>query len=114
MRDSEIEARVPAALLRRIDGGFCPGAVVGDAWRRSRPEIEGQASLRHVDGWTVLAWWDRSVDSRGACNSAFVARGLRDFTTMLEIGKTQAPIVIARQRTPIVLVEDLTKTAVER
>ena len=103
-RSLEISARLPAAF-KRIDGGFCPGAVRGDLYARSCPEVEGEAALHHVEGWTVLAWWDRSVDRRGACNSAIVARGTHDFTTMMEIGKAQYPEVLDRQRKPIILVE---------
>lgn len=102
--EHEILQKVPPAL-KHIDGRFCPGAVPGDSYARRRPEVEGEAALHHVDGWTVLAWWDRSVDHRGACNSNIVARGTFDFTIMIEIGKAQYPRVITRQRSPIVLVE---------
>jgi hypothetical protein len=102
----EIEARVPEAMRHgRIDGGFCPGHAKGDPYRRSRPEVEGEAKLSHVDGWTVLGWWDRSVDKRGSCNSNVAAKGTHDFTTMSEIAKRRVPHVMARQRQPLVLVE---------
>ena len=103
MRESEIEKRVPARL-RIIDGVFCPGHVDGDAYRRSRPEVEGEALLTHVDGWTVLGWWDRSVDRRGACNSNIVVRGTRSFAEMLFIGEMQMPHVMKRQKQSLRLV----------
>ena len=34
------------------------------------PQIEGRALCHHADGWTALAWWDRSVDSRPGSNAA--------------------------------------------
>lgn len=105
MKERDIEARVPEPFRRgRIDSGFCPGAVKGSAFDRTRPEVEGEAALHHVDGWTVLAWWDRSVDRRGACNSNVVARGTFDFAAMLEVLKRQFPGVAARQKSALRLV----------
>lgn len=49
-----------------LDGGFLPPNL---------PQNEGRASLWHVSGWTILTFWDRSVDSRTGCCSAFVMRG---------------------------------------
>lgn len=88
-----------------IDGKFCP---------HPRPEVEGECALHHVEGWTVLAWWDRSVDRRSGSNSAIVTKGTYDFTTMLEIGKAQFPSVMSRQRQPLTLVEDHTTGDVAR
>lgn len=33
---------------------------------------QGVAALHHRDGWTALAFWDRSGDSRGNSNSVFL------------------------------------------
>lgn len=105
-----IMRRVPAVLHRgKIDAGFCPGYV--GPYKRDRQEVEGAAALHHIDGWTVLAWWDRSIDGRGGCNSALVALGLWNFAAMLEIGRAQVPRVIERQRVPIRLVVDRTAHA---
>jgi hypothetical protein len=57
---------------------------------------QGVAHLHHVDGWTVLAFWDRSVDNRGGSNSAFVTRGELDFATMLEASRATWPQVFNR------------------
>lgn len=110
-----IESRVPEDLRHgRIDGGFCPGRVKGDPWKRSRPEVEGEAKLTHVGGWTVLGWWDRSVDGRGACNSNVVVRGTHDATVMLEIARRRLPHVMQRQRQRIRVVEEPPDQSVER
>lgn len=45
-----------------LDGGYAPQG----------PEVEGLALLHRVHDWTVLAFWDRSVDTRGKCNSVFL------------------------------------------
>lgn len=66
--------------------------------------------------WFAFVWWDRSVDSRGACNSGFYVRGFTPpvitrasveeaskpaFTFACE----QWPEVVSRQRYPLVLQE---------
>jgi len=106
MREHEIERRLPPSLHGgRLDGGFCPGSVPGDPYRRSCEEVEGEAKLSHVGGWTVLGWWDRTVDPRSACNSNVIVRGTHSFAAMLEVIKAQAPNLIDRRKgKPIVLV----------
>lgn len=105
----EIEAQLPEPLRGNGMGGgmdskWCPGSAPGAPHKKTRAEVEGEAALHHVDGWTILAWWDRSVDHRGASNSNLVARGLHSWATMLEIGKAQFPSVMKRQRVHMVLV----------
>lgn len=80
----------------RIDATLCPG-------RRNRlgevpyeDQVEGLAALHCKDGWTALAFWDRSVDARHNSNSAFFARGEHDFDTMCSIARAAFPEVWAR------------------
>lgn len=103
MPDSDIVKRVG---LARIDGGFCPGSVAGKPFDRSRPEVECEARLTHIEGWTILGWWDRSVDRRGACNSNIVVRGTYDYAAMLAVLHAQFPTVEARQKRALQLVQE--------
>lgn len=57
--------------------------------RKTRPEVEGEAALHHIQGWTALCFWDRSVDTRGACNSNYFAEGEFTFDQMVEMAKTR-------------------------
>lgn len=99
----EIDKNLPSEFQNgRIDSGFCPG---GGSRNKNRAEIPGEAKLTVVSGWTVLGWWDRSVDKRGGSNSNILAKGTFDFTTMLEIGKVRFPEVMKRQLLPITLVK---------
>lgn len=50
---------------------------------------EGPALLHHKNGWTALAFWDRSADKRGACNSVYMAEGTFDFNQMVEMARTR-------------------------
>lgn len=95
--DFHAKAFLPAAL-HNLDATYCPGRGVGVRYPGTRPEVEGEASIHHVEDWTVLAWWDRSVDERPGANSNIVARGTWDFEAMVSIAKAQFVEVWARQR----------------
>lgn len=53
----------------KLDGTFC------DKQNRT----QGRARVFHVEGWTILAFWDYSIDKRGGSNSVFLIRGTWDF-----------------------------------
>jgi len=79
-----------------LDGRFCPG-VVGRTDRIS-PNVqpEGVAALHHANGWTVLAFWDRSVDRRRGSHSTYVIEGTHDFGEAVRISSAAFPRVWAR------------------
>lgn len=74
-----------------VDGRLQPGCPnPGDRLqRRTRAEVEGAAALHHIQGWTALCLWDRSVDTRGACNSNYFAEGEFTFEQMVEMAKSR-------------------------
>jgi hypothetical protein len=65
----------------------------------------GQATLTNHQGWTVLAMWDRSVDTRLNSNAAFIARGEHDFAAMMDLAREHFPRVLARIEAQAPLVE---------
>lgn len=71
----------------KIDGGLAPKGI---------DEREGVAALHHLDGWTVISFWDRSVDKRGACNSAFLVLGEMGFEDAVRVAREFWPDVWAR------------------
>jgi hypothetical protein len=80
-----------------IDGKLCPGTVD----RRlgcvpTEEQEQGRAVLHHRDGWTALAFWDRSVDERGGSNSVFVARGTFTADEMIAKAREAFPRIWAR------------------
>jgi hypothetical protein len=88
-----------------IDGALTPGNRGGsslyamrDNHVESSEQVEGLAALHHHDGWTALAWWDRSVDMRHGSNAALFARGEHDVAAMLKLGRQHFPTVMARFR----------------
>lgn len=78
--------------LSLLDGMFAPEG----------PEVEGVARLHHLNGMTILAFWDRSVDSRYASNSAFVLKGKLAFDEALAEAKQRFPWVFARFKFEVV------------
>lgn len=57
--------------------------------------------------WYAFFWWDRSVDTRGACNSGFYVRGFGwpDAEAAFKYACGQFPHVVSRQLHPLVLVD---------
>ena len=72
-----------------IDGKLCPRDGHG-------PQVEGEAALHHLGGWTALAFWDRSVDARIECNSVFFAEGTYGPDAMMQIAREHFPSIWAR------------------
>ena len=91
------EDRVTPWTPGQLDGGLqphfkeCerkrPGASP-DRYCSCSSGKQGLALLHHKDGWTALAFWDRSVDTRGACCSVYIAKGINTFDEMVAIAKT--------------------------
>lgn len=69
-----------------IDGVFCP----------KNRQVQGEATVTVKDGWTILAFWDRSVDHRPNSNSAFIERGAFTFEEMVSRAKAEFPAIWAR------------------
>lgn len=74
--------------------GMSVDATLAPSWPKYR---QGAASLHHIRGWTVLAWWDMTVDSRPASNSALLAEGMLDMPAMLGLLHVAFPTVSSRQ-----------------
>lgn len=78
-----------------IDAALCPGKrplrsrlyAVVDNYVENGEQVEGWAALHHRDGWTALAWWDRSVDPRYGSNAALFAPGNLTADQVLAVGR---------------------------
>lgn len=82
----------------RIDASLCVRGV----------QVEGLALIHHKDGWTALAFWDRSVDTRPGSNSVFLADGTHTFDQMVAIAKEHFPTVWQRFKFDVRLAEPAT------
>lgn len=77
--------------LERKDGSLAPS-----------PDVPGHGAVTVLaERVTVLAWWDRSVDSRGASNGMFVLEGVLTFDDMLGALERAFPEVWNRQKVQI-------------
>lgn len=83
-----------------IDGVLAEDPALADQRRRTPWSLgdqpEGVARLHHRDGWTALAWWDRSCDRRFGSNSAVIARGEHSAAEMVELLQRHFPAVWER------------------
>lgn len=78
----------------KIDGGLCPLDASGDPTKSEQKE--GSALLHYKDGYTALAFWDRSGDIKPGSNSVIIAQGTHDMKTMVDIGTKHFPYVFTR------------------
>ncbi len=76
-----------------VDGKLAPREYEG----RSAPECpQGVAALHHKDGWTALAFWDRTGDSRGNSNSTFLFDATLTFEEALAAARENFPALFER------------------
>jgi hypothetical protein len=101
----QVERTLPEGVQsHKLDGVYPPGGTAYTGGKRDyrNVEVEGVARVAHVDGYTVLAFWDRSADERGASNSAFVVEGEHDFDAALSASREAFPQVFARFKFQVV------------
>lgn len=70
-----------------LDAGLLPPKL---------PQVEGQIFLNHINGWTILSFWDRSIDKRPSSNSAFVIRGIHKADEAFRLADESFHDVVAR------------------
>ena len=83
---------IPAVIAGALDGGFLPDA-----------EVEGRARVQVIEGWTVAAWHDRSMDRRLGSHSTFVFLGAFPAESGIAEAQRLWPTVFARYPFPVVL-----------
>lgn len=87
-----------------IDASMQPGCGGRlEYWQLS--QTLGPARLHHKDGWTMLSFWDRSVDKRSNSNGNFIFKGTHDFDAMMKLAAERFPEVLARLSVPLYLEE---------
>lgn len=64
-------------------------------------QVEGRYTVSHAHGFTVVAWWDRSGDSRRASNSAFVSPGRWGGESVVRAGLEAFPSIAQRMGYPL-------------
>lgn len=85
--------RLPGSATE-LDGGFTPPMS---------EEKNGKARLTHVDGWTVLSFWDNSMDKRPGSHATFAVDDTVDFETILQLAREAYPAVFGRMQFEVTL-----------
>ena len=85
--------------------GLMDGGLLKNGKRADRPDGRVFWTCGGLAFWYAFFWWDRSVDTRGACNSGFYVRGFGwpQATEAFAYACEQFPKVVARQKFPLVL-----------
>lgn len=83
-------ATLPAWVSEEADGGLQPET-------QSRQQ-EGVVRVHRADGWTALAWWDRSMDSRPNSCSVLAIKADMTFEEALGWGRQAFPWVFERMK----------------
>jgi hypothetical protein len=73
--------------------------------RYQEPVVEGEAHTFYKDGWTALAFPDRSVDTRPGSWSVFCLPATLDGPTALLLARKAFPEVFARYKFDVVLTD---------
>ena len=105
-----LEREASAALGRGgLDTALCwnsPRCDRDRARHDRRDETEGRAFTTRRNGWTAVAFWDRSGDPRPACNTAFIVHGEMTFPQVIRAARVSWPQVWARFTFPVVEVDE--------
>lgn len=92
------ERTMPYEVAR--DGGtfarLVPWTREEAKYPKREEQPEGRAFMHFLCGWTIVAWWDRSEDTRGGCSAAFFAEGRRPFARMMALAREHFPREMAR------------------
>jgi hypothetical protein len=74
--------------------------IVDGVYAPPGPEIEGLAQIVYLNWnyrvWTLLAFWDRSIDKRGKCNSVFLLEGTLTFDQVVKYSRSLFPTIWQR------------------
>lgn len=86
-RPHRLPSGFPFNRYEVLDGTFLPV---------SKDQPEGESTFFHINGWTVISFWDRSGDSRFASNSAFLVRGVMTFEAACQRARERFPSIWER------------------
>jgi hypothetical protein len=75
-----------------IDGGLAPAG-------HGRELV---AAIHHLNGWTAVSFWDRSVDTRSGSNSTFLVHANLGFDEIVRLARQDFPGVFKRLSGPVV------------
>lgn len=81
---------ISAVLGAHIDTGLLKKAGV--------PDRVGHGVYVQQGGYSIVSWWDRGGDSRGASNSAFIVKGDCSPQEVMRLGREAFPTITSRSK----------------
>jgi hypothetical protein len=81
-----------------LDGRLCPGY---SRKPQQQLQFEGEAIVHYRDGWTALAFWDRSFDTRYGSNSVFLLPGIFTIDEAIVLAQKTFPTIWKRFTFPV-------------
>lgn len=88
-----------------LDGKFAPKTKPKTYYEVAQEFPQGQARLTYIKGWTIISFWDRTGDSRGASNTAFVFDEKLSGDEALRIAREKFPKLFERFTFEVEIVE---------
>lgn len=86
-----------------IDNALQPGCQWTESrglgyWHSPPVNVQTQSAgrLHHKDGWTAIAFWDRTGDGRYGSNSTFIFEATLTFAEAVDRARETFPEVVAR------------------
>jgi hypothetical protein len=76
---------------------------------REASEPQGVAVLHHLDGWTALAFYDRTFDTRYGCGAVFFLRGDLVFAAALAKAREAFDVLFRLFKHPVIPLSDYLK-----
>lgn len=82
---------------RALDGGLLLEDVPPHRYPAQDEQVQGACKLRHREGWSAVAFWDRSVDRRFGSNSVFLFEAVElSFERAMQLAEEFFPWVTRR------------------
>jgi hypothetical protein len=85
--DDNIKNLLPCKW-ENLDGGFSP----------EETNTQGIAKLTHIEDWTIVSFWDYSVDTRHGSHSTFIIDEILDIDKALMAARNVYPGIFARYK----------------
>jgi hypothetical protein len=70
---------------------ICDGGLLGEG-----DQVEGSAVWSYVGGYSIVSFWDRSVDKRGGSSSSFLVPGMHSLSEVLVAAGFAFPDIFER------------------
>lgn len=81
-------------------GTALDGGILTPDYYHADKTITGEVAVAHKNGWTAIAFWDRSGDSRPGSNSAFLISEIITGDELLDLARQQWPEIFSRPDFP--------------